>query len=153
MAHGVAVVAVYSAMLLNGNPITDLLSIGGKTPLTGPPPPLPAHAGGNNVHQTAEGDASLSRADAYFGDGHSFNQTVFEGVRVSFRLILKRTNPFNSLLTTPSAWAVVITTLQLHKNTSGRESRTRFTPILNSTSLTAALAPSGELLPSPFSSL
>ncbi|KAH6897743.1 Chloroperoxidase [Coprinopsis sp. MPI-PUGE-AT-0042] len=78
MDYSVARLAAYSAHLLNGNVVTDLLSIGGKTPLTGPPPPPPAHAGGNNIHNTIEGDVSLSRADAYFGDGHSFNQTIFD---------------------------------------------------------------------------
>ncbi|KAH6905565.1 hypothetical protein BKA70DRAFT_1225292 [Coprinopsis sp. MPI-PUGE-AT-0042] len=63
MDYSVARLAAYSAHLLNGN---------------GHPPPPPAHAGGNNIHNTIEGDVSLSRADAYFGDGHSFNQTIFD---------------------------------------------------------------------------
>ena len=55
MDHGAAVTAAYLGHLLNGNLVTDLLSIGGKTPKTGPPPPPPAHAGGLNVHGTFEG--------------------------------------------------------------------------------------------------
>ncbi|KAH6905561.1 Chloroperoxidase [Coprinopsis sp. MPI-PUGE-AT-0042] len=78
MHYTAARVAAYGAHLLNGNQVSDLLSIGGKTHLTGPSPAPPAHAGGNNVHNTCEGDVSLSRADAYFGDGHSFNQTIFD---------------------------------------------------------------------------
>jgi unspecific peroxygenase len=81
MHNTVARIAAYGAHLLNGNLVTDLLSIGGQSPLTGPSPAPPAHAGGNNVHNTCEGDASLSRADAYFGDDHSFNETIFNTVR------------------------------------------------------------------------
>ena len=53
--HNAAVTATYLGHLLNGNIVTDLLSIGGKTPKTGPPPPAPAHAGGLSVHGTFEG--------------------------------------------------------------------------------------------------
>jgi unspecific peroxygenase len=81
MQNTVARIATYGAHLLNGNLVTDRLSIGGKSRLTGPSPAPPAHAGGINVHNTCEGDASLSRADAYFGDNHNFNETVFNKVR------------------------------------------------------------------------
>lgn len=53
--NNAAIVATYLRHLLNGNLETDLLSIGGATPKTGPPPPPPAHAGGLNVHGTFEG--------------------------------------------------------------------------------------------------
>ncbi|RXW14104.1 heme-thiolate peroxidase [Candolleomyces aberdarensis] len=78
MDNGAAITATYLGHILNGNLVTDLLSIGGKTPKTGPPPPPPAHAGGLNVHGTFEGDAGLTRADDFFGDNHSFNQTLFD---------------------------------------------------------------------------
>ncbi|RXW25115.1 heme-thiolate peroxidase [Candolleomyces aberdarensis] len=78
MENTAAILATYLGHLLNGNQVTDLLSIGGKTPKTGPPPPAPAHAGGLNVHGTFEGDAGLTRADEFFGDNHSFNQTLFD---------------------------------------------------------------------------
>ncbi|RXW14784.1 heme-thiolate peroxidase [Candolleomyces aberdarensis] len=52
-------------------------NIGLKTRRTGPSPPPPAEAGGLNVHGTFEGDASLTRGDASFGDNHNFNQTLF----------------------------------------------------------------------------
>jgi unspecific peroxygenase len=70
----------YAAHLLDGNLVTDLLSIGDKTPLTGPDPPAPAIVGGLNNHGTFEGDASMTRKDAYFGDNHSFNQELFNEV-------------------------------------------------------------------------
>ncbi|KAJ2915557.1 heme-thiolate peroxidase, partial [Candolleomyces efflorescens] len=78
MDNPTAVGTTYLAHLLNGNLATDLLSIGGLTPKTGPPPPAPAHAGGLSVHGTFEGDAGLTRADDFFGDNHSFNQTLFD---------------------------------------------------------------------------
>ncbi|KAH6910882.1 hypothetical protein BKA70DRAFT_1459696 [Coprinopsis sp. MPI-PUGE-AT-0042] len=65
--------STYSAHLLNGNLEYDLLSIGAKTPKTGPDPPAPAIVGGLNTHGTFEGDASFTRADAFFGDNFNFN--------------------------------------------------------------------------------
>ncbi|KAJ2921633.1 heme-thiolate peroxidase, partial [Candolleomyces eurysporus] len=76
-----AVFVTYLNHLMNGNLVTDLLSIGDKTSKTGPDPPAPAHAGGLNVHRTFEGDAGMTRADTFFGDNHSFNQTLFDEVR------------------------------------------------------------------------
>ena len=55
MENHFAIVATYLGHLLSGNLVTDLLSIGGKTSKTGPPPPPRAHAGGLNVHGTFEG--------------------------------------------------------------------------------------------------
>jgi hypothetical protein len=55
MDNPAAIAATYLGHLLNGNHVTDLLSIGGLTPKTGPPPPAPAHAGGLSVHGTFEG--------------------------------------------------------------------------------------------------
>ncbi|KAJ2925174.1 heme-thiolate peroxidase, partial [Candolleomyces eurysporus] len=78
MENKFAIFVTYLAHLFNGNLVTDLLSIGGKTRKTGPSPPPPAHAGGFNVHGTFEGDAGMTRADAFFGDNHSFNQTLFD---------------------------------------------------------------------------
>ena len=66
--------------VLNGNLEYDLLSIGGKTPLTGPDPPAPALVGGLSQHATFEGDASLTRADAFFGNNFGFNPELFEQV-------------------------------------------------------------------------
>ncbi|KAJ3493560.1 heme-thiolate peroxidase [Agrocybe chaxingu] len=69
-----AVFSTYAAHLVDGNLITDLLSIGRKTRLTGPDPPPPASVGGLNEHGTFEGDAS----DAFFRNNHDFNETLFE---------------------------------------------------------------------------
>jgi Peroxidase, family 2 len=88
----------YAAHLLDGNPITDLLSIGSKTPKTGPDPPAPAIVGGLNNHGTFEGDASMTRADAFFGDNHIFNPALFEEVSLlPIRRDAPVTNRFNPL--------------------------------------------------------
>jgi len=56
MDNTLAITIAYSALLVDGNPITNQLSIGGKTPLTGPdPPPGGAIVGGLNTHSFLEG--------------------------------------------------------------------------------------------------
>ncbi|KDR84365.1 hypothetical protein GALMADRAFT_54851 [Galerina marginata CBS 339.88] len=69
---------VFSTFLVNGNPITNLMSIGGATPLTGPNPPKPATVGGLNTHSNCEGDTSMTRADAFFGNNHDFDESRFK---------------------------------------------------------------------------
>ncbi len=61
MENGIAKLVVYAAHLVDGNLITDQLSIGGKSPQTGPDPPAPAIVGGLNTHAVFEGDASMTR--------------------------------------------------------------------------------------------
>ena len=61
MGNDIAVFVTYGAFLVDGNPLTNLLSIGGKTPLTGPDPPQPAIVGGLDTHAVFEG--------AIFGPG------------------------------------------------------------------------------------
>ncbi|KAF8974246.1 aromatic peroxygenase precursor [Flammula alnicola] len=78
MANDLAIFVTYAAFLVDGNLVTDLLSIGGKTKNTGPDPPAPAIVGGLNTHAVFEGDASTTRADAFFGDNHSFNESLFD---------------------------------------------------------------------------
>ncbi|KAH6905855.1 Chloroperoxidase [Coprinopsis sp. MPI-PUGE-AT-0042] len=78
MAPGAARTAAYAGHILNGNLEYDLISIGGKTPLTGPDPPAPAQVRGLSQHGTFEGDASLTRADAFFGNTFAFNPELFE---------------------------------------------------------------------------
>ncbi|GJJ14071.1 hypothetical protein Clacol_008328 [Clathrus columnatus] len=69
---------VYQAHLIDGNPITNLISIGMKTPQTGPDPPAPAIVGGLSQHGTFEGDTSMTRVDAFFGNPAIFNETRFD---------------------------------------------------------------------------
>lgn len=80
MGNDLAIFVTYAAHLVDGNLITDLLSIGGKSSATGPDPPAPAIVGGLNTHGVFEGDASTTRGDAFFGDNHSFNETLFQEV-------------------------------------------------------------------------
>jgi hypothetical protein len=51
----------YAAFLVDGNLITDKLSIGAKSPQTGPDPPNPATVSGLNTHNVFEGDTSMTR--------------------------------------------------------------------------------------------
>ncbi|KIJ34055.1 hypothetical protein M422DRAFT_263846 [Sphaerobolus stellatus SS14] len=83
MGNDIAIFVTYAAMLVDGNLVTNLLSIGGKSSLTGTDPPAPAIVGGLNTHAVFEGDASTTRADAFFGDNHSFNESLFQEL-VSF---------------------------------------------------------------------
>ncbi|KAF8485465.1 hypothetical protein JB92DRAFT_2761236 [Gautieria morchelliformis] len=68
MGADIAAVVVFAAHLADGNLLTDKLSIGG--PRDG--------SRGLNYHGTFEGDVSMTRGDAYFGDNHSFNETLFQ---------------------------------------------------------------------------
>jgi hypothetical protein len=60
MENALAILVTYSTLLVDGNPITNLLSIGGKTPLTGPDPPGGATIGGLNEHGLCEGGYTSS---------------------------------------------------------------------------------------------
>ena len=55
MGNDIAVFITYGSFLVDGNPLTNLMSIGGKTPLTGPDPPQPATVGGLDTHAVFEG--------------------------------------------------------------------------------------------------
>jgi hypothetical protein len=55
MGNDLALTLTYSAMLVDGNQVTNLLSIGGKSPKTGPDPPKPAIVGGLDTHAVFEG--------------------------------------------------------------------------------------------------
>ncbi|TFK19789.1 aromatic peroxygenase precursor [Coprinopsis marcescibilis] len=70
-------VATYIGHILEGNLLTDLLSIGGKTRLTGPDPPGASVAGLSN-HGTFEGDSSMTRGDNFFGNHIAFNKDLFD---------------------------------------------------------------------------
>jgi hypothetical protein len=63
MDNSTAILLTYSTMLVDGNPITNLMSIGGKSSLTGPDPPKPAIVGGLNTHAVFEGIHIMSCGD------------------------------------------------------------------------------------------
>jgi hypothetical protein len=48
--------------------------------LTGVDSPQPVVVGGLDTHAGFEGDTSMTRGDAFFGDNHSFNETLFDQV-------------------------------------------------------------------------
>ncbi|TFK21406.1 Cloroperoxidase [Coprinopsis marcescibilis] len=81
MNNRLARFATYSTFLLDGNIVTNLVSIGGKSNRTGVDPPFPAIVGGMSNHGTFEGDTSMTRADAYFGDNSNFDQERFNQFR------------------------------------------------------------------------
>jgi hypothetical protein len=60
MGNDLAIFTVFQAFLVNGNPLTNLMSIGDKSPLTGPDPPAPAIVGGLDTHGTFEGAIFLA---------------------------------------------------------------------------------------------
>lgn len=61
MANGFAKFVTYAAFLVDGNPITNLLSIGGRSHLTGEDPPHPAIVGGLDTHAVFEGKCLIGR--------------------------------------------------------------------------------------------
>ena len=50
MDNGLARFLAYGTFLVDGNVITNEMSIGSKTPATGPNPPAPAIVGGLDTH-------------------------------------------------------------------------------------------------------
>ncbi|KAJ6589959.1 Chloroperoxidase [Mycena vulgaris] len=71
---------VANNMLTRGNPFVDKISIGGVSPLI---PPLPGQidgpeTGGIAKHGRFEGDASMTRADAFIGDNRNFQDILYD---------------------------------------------------------------------------
>ncbi|KAJ6533618.1 Chloroperoxidase [Mycena capillaripes] len=67
-------------MLTRGNPFMNRVSIGGVSPLV---PPLPGKidgpvTGGIAQHGRFEGDASMTRADAFIGDNRDFQDILYD---------------------------------------------------------------------------
>jgi hypothetical protein len=60
MGNDLAKFLAYQVHLVNGNTVTGLLSIGGKSPMTGRDPPRPAIVGGLDTHGTFEGAIFLT---------------------------------------------------------------------------------------------
>ncbi|KAE9396118.1 Cloroperoxidase [Gymnopus androsaceus JB14] len=83
MGWDLAAFVTYAAFVVDGNHLTNLLSIGEKTPETGPDAPAPAIIGGLNTHGAFEGDASTTRDDFALGNNFLFNETLFDQVSIS----------------------------------------------------------------------
>ncbi|KAE9403802.1 Cloroperoxidase, partial [Gymnopus androsaceus JB14] len=78
MGWNLATFVTYGAFVVDGNHLTNLMSIGQKTPETGPDAPAPAIIGGLNTHGAFEGDASTTRDDFALGSNFLFNETLFD---------------------------------------------------------------------------
>jgi unspecific peroxygenase len=55
MGNDIATFVTFAAFVVDGNVITNLMSIGSKSPKTGPDPPTPAIVGGLDTHAVFEG--------------------------------------------------------------------------------------------------
>ncbi|CAD6574458.1 MAG: hypothetical protein ASARMPREDX12_006596 [Alectoria sarmentosa] len=78
VGYDLAVLLAVVGVGLTGDPVTEKMSIGcdatSRTSATGS---LLGSEGGLDSHNKFEGDASLTRADFFFGDDHTFNGTYF----------------------------------------------------------------------------
>ncbi|KAH0833050.1 heme-thiolate peroxidase, partial [Lanmaoa asiatica] len=72
MGWNLASFITYGAFIVDGNHLTNLMSIGANTTADDQLTP------GLNIHGNFEGDVSTTRGDYYFGDNYSFNETLFE---------------------------------------------------------------------------
>ena len=80
MGNDLAVFVTYAAFLVDGNPITNLLSIGGKTPRTGIDPPEPAIVGGLDTHAVFEG--AIFSCGVMIGKYSTFHPSMIQGMLV-----------------------------------------------------------------------
>ncbi|KAG6373771.1 heme-thiolate peroxidase [Boletus reticuloceps] len=67
----------YSVFVADGNHLTNLMTIGANTTING------QSTAGMNIHGNFEGDASLTRGDAFFGDNFNFNEKSFDAFSVA----------------------------------------------------------------------
>ncbi|KAF8138810.1 heme-thiolate peroxidase [Boletus edulis] len=77
MGYHFASFLCYSAFITDGNHLTNLMSIGANTTTKG------QLTTGIDTHGHFEGDASLTRDDAYLGNNFMFNQTLFNAFNES----------------------------------------------------------------------
>ncbi|KAF8554620.1 heme-thiolate peroxidase [Imleria badia] len=72
MGWNLAAFITYGAFIVDGNHLTNLMTIGANTTADDELTP------GINIHGNFEGDVSTTRGDYYFGNNYSFNETLFE---------------------------------------------------------------------------
>lgn len=132
MGNDLAIFVTWGAFFVDGNQLTNLMSIGRKSTATGVDPPAPAIVSGLNTHGIFEGlnqatfvdlytyilskgDASTTRGDFYFGDNFSFNETLFDQVNPIHFIFLQNFSiyrTFRSLLPLAIPTGVEITVRQ-----------------------------------------
>ncbi|KAI9568276.1 heme-thiolate peroxidase [Boletus coccyginus] len=81
MGWNLAAFVTYGAFIVDGNHLTNLMSIGANTTAKGELTP------GLNIHGNFEGDASTTRGDYYFGDNYNFNETLFDQLEYAANLV------------------------------------------------------------------
>ncbi|KAG8213291.1 heme-thiolate peroxidase [Butyriboletus roseoflavus] len=81
MGWNLASFVTYGAFVVDGNHLTNLMSIGANT--TEDSQLIP----GLNIHGNFEGDASTTRGDYYFGNNYSFNETLFDQLVYAANLV------------------------------------------------------------------
>ncbi|KAG8215653.1 heme-thiolate peroxidase [Butyriboletus roseoflavus] len=81
MGWNLASFVTYGAFVVDGNHLTNLMSIGANTTADGQLTP------GLNIHGNFEGDASTTRGDYYFGNNYSFNETLFDELVYAANLV------------------------------------------------------------------
>ncbi|KAG8213300.1 heme-thiolate peroxidase [Butyriboletus roseoflavus] len=81
MGWNLASFVTYGTFIVDGNHLTNLMSIGANTTAEDQLTP------GLNIHGNFEGDASTTRGDYYFGDNYSFNETLFDQLVYAANLV------------------------------------------------------------------
>lgn len=97
VGYDLAVLLAVLGVGLDGDPITEKMSIGcdatSRTSLLGS---LLGAEGGLDTHNKFEGDASLTRADFFFGNNYAFNDTYFAELTVLAYIGGPKTDIINS---------------------------------------------------------
>jgi len=78
MGNNFSTFLTWAAFIVDGNHLTNKVSIGHKSSLTGKDPKAPAIVGGFNTHHVFEGDASATRDDFDLGNNYLFNATLWK---------------------------------------------------------------------------
>ncbi|KAG9314996.1 heme-thiolate peroxidase [Chiua virens] len=93
MGWGLAAFLTYGAFVVDGNHLTNLMSIGANTTAEDELTP------GLNIHGISKVcDASTTRGDLYLGNKYSFNETLFDQVGTTFCSYIFRSSFFSKLV-------------------------------------------------------
>lgn len=95
MGWDLAVFVTWGAFLVDGNPLTNLLSIGQQSAKTGSELPAPAIVGGLNTHGVFEGDSSLTLHEHFLTNEIQVMQALPEEISFSETTSIS-TKPFST---------------------------------------------------------